>query len=209
MGGIKVEKANIYQRILKIQSELENVKKNLTVGQGSRAYKAVSERDVLDAVKELEQKYGVYSYCYDREIIMTQETTSSSGAINYWQRLKCKYRFVNVDEPSEFIETITYADGVDTLDKGSGKAMTYADKYALMKTYKISTGDDPDKDASEEQAKTQKVEVKKATEKQVAMIKELYDEENIGKMLGFYKISKLEDLSIQQASEVISRKKGK
>ena len=29
--------------------------------------------------------------------------------------------------------------------------MTYADKYALMKAYKISTGDDPDKEASEEQ----------------------------------------------------------
>lgn len=28
--------------------------------------------------------------------------------------------------------------------------MTYADKYALMKAYKITTGDDPDKDASPE-----------------------------------------------------------
>jgi hypothetical protein len=28
--------------------------------------------------------------------------------------------------------------------------MTYADKYALMKAYKISTGDDPDQNASVE-----------------------------------------------------------
>ena len=28
--------------------------------------------------------------------------------------------------------------------KGSGKAMTYSDKYALMKAYKISTGEDVD-----------------------------------------------------------------
>ena len=28
--------------------------------------------------------------------------------------------------------------------------MTYGDKYALMKAYKISTGDDPDQTASEE-----------------------------------------------------------
>ena len=33
--------------------------------------------------------------------------------------------------------------------------MTYADKYALMKAYKISTGDDPDKEASEETPKHQ------------------------------------------------------
>ena len=29
-------------------------------------------------------------------------------------------------------------------DKAPGKAMTYADKYALLKAYKIQTGDDPD-----------------------------------------------------------------
>ena len=38
--------------------------------------------------------------------------------------------------------------------------MTYADKYALMKAYKISTGDDPDQDPSKEErykrAKTEK-----------------------------------------------------
>ena len=30
----------------------------------------------------------------------------------------------------------------------TGKAMTYADKYALMKAYKIITGDDPDQEPS-------------------------------------------------------------
>ena len=39
---------------------------------------------------------------------------------------------------------MSIADGLDPADKGSGKAMTYADKYALMKAYKIMTGDDPD-----------------------------------------------------------------
>ena len=45
---------------------------------------------------------------------------------------------------------VTFAEGIDAQDKGSGKAMTYGDKYALMKAYKISTGDDPDQNASEE-----------------------------------------------------------
>jgi hypothetical protein len=65
-------------------------------------------------------------------------------------RIETVYRFVNVDQPEEYIETTTFAEGIDTQDKGSGKAMTYADKYALMKAYKISTGDDPDQNASEE-----------------------------------------------------------
>lgn len=65
-------------------------------------------------------------------------------------RIKTVYRFVNVDEPTDFIETTVFSEGFDSQDKGSGKAMTYGDKYALMKAYKISTGDDPDATASEE-----------------------------------------------------------
>ena len=53
---------------------------------------------------------------------------------------------MNIDNPKEYIETISYGTGLDTGDKAAGKAMTYADKYALMKMYKISTGNanDPD-----------------------------------------------------------------
>ena len=66
-------------------------------------------------------------------------------------RIETVYRFVNVDDPSDYIETVTFAEGIDAQDKGSGKAMTYGDKYALMKAYKISTGDDPDQDPSKEE----------------------------------------------------------
>ncbi|MDQ9734072.1 ERF family protein, partial [Acinetobacter baumannii] len=58
------------------------------------------------------------------------------------------YKFVNVENPEESIEIISYGDGIDTQDKAVGKAMTYADKYALMKAYKIISGDDPDQDKS-------------------------------------------------------------
>lgn len=52
------------------------------------------------------------------------------------------------------------------------------------------------------------VETKKATAKQVEMIKGLYDEDNQAKMLEYYHIDKLEDLSLKDASNVIAKKKG-
>ena len=64
-------------------------------------------------------------------------------------RVETVYRFVNTDKPDEYIDITTYGDGVDTQDKAPGKAMTYSDKYALLKAYKIMTGDDPDQNASE------------------------------------------------------------
>jgi hypothetical protein len=150
---------NIYQKMAAITAELQTVAKNLTVETGKgKSYKAVSERDVIDAVKPIEAKHGVYSYPADREVLEAVALESESeynGKITkkttFFSRIKTVYRFVNVDDPQDFIETVTFAEGIDAQDKGSGKAMTYADKYALMKAYKISTGDDPDQTASVEE----------------------------------------------------------
>jgi hypothetical protein len=77
------------------------------------------------------------------------ETETQYGTkTTFYTRIKTVYRFVNVDDPTDFIETVTFSVGLDSGDKGDGKAMTYGDKYALMKAYKISTGDDPDAQAS-------------------------------------------------------------
>lgn len=149
---------NIYQKMAAITADLQTVAKNLTVPSGGKSsYKAVSERDIIDAVKPLEAKYGVYSYPCKREVIESQTLESESeyqGRVTkkttFFTRIMTVYRFVNTEKPDEFIEMVTFAEGIDPQDKGSGKAMTYADKYALMKAYKISTGDDPDQNASEE-----------------------------------------------------------
>ena len=143
---------NIFQKMAAVTNELQTVAKNLTVSTGkNNSYKAVSERDIIDAVKPLEVKHGIYSYPCDREIIESQtlESATEYGVkTSFFSRIKTVYRFVNVDDPEDYIETVTFAEGIDSQDKGSGKAMTYADKYALMKAYKISTGEDPDQNGS-------------------------------------------------------------
>ena len=74
---------------------------------------------------------------------------------NRYLRIETVYRFVNIDNPEEYIDITTYGDGIDPQDKAVGKAMTYSDKYALLKAYKIITGEDPDQFKSEE-GKTEK-----------------------------------------------------
>ena len=148
---------NVYQRLLAIENELTNVAKNLSVGVGKSSYKAVGEADVLKAVKPLEAKYGVYSYPSSRRIVESAVLENEATDYNnnkvikksFFERIETVYRFVNVDNPSEYIEITSYGDGIDTGDKSVGKACTYADKYALLKAYKIITGDDPDQDESQ------------------------------------------------------------
>lgn len=150
---------NIYEKLSAISIELSAVAKNLEVGVGASKYKAVGEADVLRAVKPLEAKYKVYSYPVRRSII--ESGTIENESIDFktkervikkqlFERMEVTYRFVNMEQPSEYIDIISYGDGIDSQDKSVGKAMTYADKYALLKAYKIITGDDPDQYASDD-----------------------------------------------------------
>ena len=156
---IDVKELNIYEKMSLITTEMAVIEKNLKVAVNAKnSYKAVSERDVLDNVKPLEAKYRVYSYPLKREITdkdtLVKETEYNGNITRtntLFMRLNTIYRFINMDKPEEYIDIDTFGDGLDAGDKAPGKAMTYADKYALMKAYKISTGDDTDKEASLEQ----------------------------------------------------------
>ena len=207
---IRLKEMNLFEKMQLITNEIGVVEKGLQVRVTDKSsYKAVSERDVLDAVKPIEQKYRVFSLPISRRIIaqdvlekVSEYNGKTSKTYTMYMRIETTYRFYNIDKPDEYIDTITYADGLDTGDKASGKAMTYADKYALMKAYKISTGDDPDKEASAEQGYTSV----KATSKQIEAVKKLVRDTQA--MLEHYNISKIEDLTLEQASEIIAKKGG-
>lgn len=178
-GKNDMSEMNLYKRMSAITNEITRVAKNLSVGEGTGSYKAVGEADVLAAVRPAEEKFGVYSYPLEREIVESAvlSTVGYNGKEKKMQflRVRTVYRFVNIDKPEEHIDITTYGDGVDTQDKAPGKAMTYGDKYALLKAYKIITGEDPDQTKSEDMArKDEKPEyTPMATDKQIAFIKKL------------------------------------
>ena len=207
---------NIYEKLLGITSEIKNVNKNLDVGVGKNSYKAVGEADVLFAVKQLEQKYKVYSYPCHREVIdraILETEKEYNGNVTkgnqIFLRIETIYRFVNIEKPDEYIEITTYGDGIDTQDKAVGKAMTYADKYALLKAYKIITGDDPDQEHSPDNAKYTKAQTddRKATPKQIEVLSKTYTGENLSKLLKSCGVENIEDISMTKASELIGKLK--
>ena len=51
------------------------------------------------------------------------------------------------------------------------------------------------------------MEEKKATNKQIEMIKQLYDAENIAKMLEYFNVASLDEMSLKDASDVIAKKR--
>lgn len=94
-----------------------------------------------------------------------------------------------------------------------GSKHTYLKRYLYMNALELAEGDavdatigKVDKPKENIQKGEENVCKSKATEVQVKKIKELYDLENIAKMLIYYQVEKLEDLSVQQASQVIRKK---
>lgn len=87
-----------------------------------------------------------------------------------------------------------------------GAVVTYYRRYLYMACLDLVENDQVDASLDNDN-RNAKVEDKKATPKQVEMIRQLYDEENIAKMLEYYNINSLEELPIKTASEVIARKR--
>lgn len=205
-----IKKLNIYEKMSAITNELGVVAKNLNVDMGKgKSYKAVQEKDVLDAVKPIEEKYRVYSYPKERKVIdngILEKETQYGISKNMYLRIETIYEFVNIDNPEEKITMTSYADGIDSGDKATGKAMTYSDKYSLLKAYKIATGDDPDKEASPEKGYRQPQDTKLLEEFERLVIETESDRQEIYKYFKVTDITDLDNAKLQLAIDILKRK---
>lgn len=234
MSETKVEqkvKLNIHQKMLQATMNISRVGKNLKIEMGKdkngnvRSYKAVSEGDVLNAVKSVEIELGIYSYPVSRTItetgILVNVATYGDKTVErkeQFMRIETVYRFVNIDDPKDYLDVTTYGDGIDGGDKAPGKAMTYADKYALLKAYKIETGDDPDQEGSKEYSKVEpkykSKEERREEESSFSMTTKCSEEaatsiilastpERLKSLLEYYKVKLVSDLSERQAHDAL------
>lgn len=119
-----------------------------------------------------------------------------------------KLEFYLYDIETGFYETsIITGEGIDKGDKAGYKAYTGALKYYLANTFMVATGDDPETESPDNKMNS-KVE-KKATPKQVELLEGILDDEELEKTIAHYGIKDLNELTMKQASALISRKKGK
>lgn len=149
-----METKNIFQKIQSVSNEIKNIEKKLVVGEGKNAYNAVGDQDVTLAVKEAESKHGIVSVPFKQELVKSEilrVANKGMETIKYVDIVKMTTRIYNIDNPSEYIDIETFGRGLDSGDKGFGKASTYARKYALLNAYKIATGEDPDAEKSKEE----------------------------------------------------------
>ncbi|MED1953956.1 ERF family protein [Brevibacillus centrosporus] len=134
-----MSKAQLYKKIHEVMKEVEYLQKDDLVAFKETRYKAISEEKVTSTVRASLIKHGLV-------IIPIEQKHSKEGNLT---SVDVTYKIVDIDT-GEFETAVSSGTGADTQDKGVGKAMTYAYKYLLLRTFAIPTGDDPDKISSAE-----------------------------------------------------------
>lgn len=162
---------NIYQKINEVMKNIEYLTKDDKVEFGTTKYKAISEEKVTTAVRDQLVKQGIVIIPVQQES-ENKELIRTEKSVNMLTSVHTKYRIQNIDDVNDFIEVESNGTGVDTQDKGVGKAMTYAYKYMLLRTFAIPTGEDPDKISSAETDSKLKKEIEEAQEKVISKEKE-------------------------------------
>lgn len=194
---------NIYQKLIEVRKVVPYLQKAATGAQ----YKYVSSSQVLAAVREKMDEVGLMlipSVIANRVSV----TTNAKGAQVYFTELDMEYTWVNAENPDEKVISRWYGQGIDTAgEKGVGKALTYAEKYFMLKYFNISTdADDPDsfqdkvdrtmpsKPITQEQVGTLKTNVLKFAEMRGKTEKDVY---------AALKVSDVTKLTEQDAAKVI------
>ena len=128
----KVEVLNVHQRISRIMSEIDYIKKDKSINFGKGGgFTVVGHDAVTKLIHPLLVKHGV-------NIIPTIKQTIQEGNRS---RVDLEFRWVNIDNPDDHFITEASGYGIDQQDKGIGKGWSVAQRYTVLKTLHLETGD--------------------------------------------------------------------
>ena len=161
---------SIYKKLLAVQKELKGLSKD----KKSFNYDYVTGNKLLGFIKPIMNEQG---------LILKQEVTkveteriqykTSKGAEKDEVLYKVWQKFTWVDiETGDKDENEFFSSGMNEFEKGLGSALTYAERYFLLKYFHIATDED-DIDNSDRKAKEQENDLKEYNKKMDSCVKYL------------------------------------
>ena len=163
-----MEQTNIYKKLLTIQEKIKGLSKD----KKSHNYNYVTGNKLLSFIKPLmdEQKLIL------KQEILTIENTRQDYKTKYGEKSeilsKVMMRFTWIDcETGEKDENLFGANGQNDWEKGLGSALTYGERYFLLKFFHIPTDkDDIDNSDRKQEAAAPSKETKALSELEISFI---------------------------------------
>lgn len=136
------EKRSLVMKLAEVMKQVKYIEKK---GFNSfHRYKYATESDVAEKVREVLAENGVMMIPNVTSQTV-REHVNAKGKTEYIATVHMEFNFYD-GESGEKITFNMVGEGQDAGDKAVYKAITGAQKYALMKAFMIPTGDDPEAD---------------------------------------------------------------
>jgi hypothetical protein len=199
------QELNLREKFAEVRRRLGYVQKR---GHNERHnYNYVTAADLAAAVGDILAELGVV-VIPQLQSISTEPPRSSSERI---ARIVMNYRFVDARSGEELTVRVA-GEGADAGDKAPYKAMTGALKYALLQSFLLATGDDPEDARADSRAALGSERV--ITPEQVRELQQLIEETGteLERVLAYYRVSALSEMtegSYRRALELLNRKLAK
>jgi len=196
------QELNLREKFAEVRRRLGYVQKR---GHNERHnYSYVTAADLAGSVGDILAELGVV-VIPQLQSISTETPRSSSDRI---ARVVMNYRFVDARSGEELTVRVP-GEGADPGDKAPYKAMTGALKYALLQSFLLSTGDDPEDERANSRAALGSERV--ITPEQVRELQGLIEETGteLERVLAYYRISALGEMtdgSYRRALDLLNRK---
>jgi hypothetical protein len=131
---------NIYEKLIEVRKTVPYLQKE----NKGHQYQYVGSSQVLSAVRAKMDAMGLLLIPSVKSHTVNIE--NANGRTTYFTELEMDFIWVNAEKPDEKITCPWYGQGIDIAgEKGVGKALTYAEKYFMLKSFNIATDkDDPD-----------------------------------------------------------------
>jgi hypothetical protein len=199
---------NLRQKLAEVRRRIGYVQKR---GHNERFnYSYVTAADIAGSVGDILAELGVIVIPSLEEI--SYESAAGRGGTAPMARVIMAYTFADVDSGEEVVATAS-GQGLDAGDKAPYKAMTEALKYALLQTFLLATGDDPEDERVE--ARFNKPSSGRAINpEQVRDLEKLIEDTgtNLQRLLAYYKVASLSEMTefaYRVAVKVLNRKLAK
>jgi len=152
----------IYQKLLTIQQRVNGLGKD----KSTYNYKYVTGDKLLGEVKPMMNELGLL---LKQEVLSIENTrqdyvTKSGSKSEILSKVMMKFTWIDT-ESGEQDENLFGANGQNDWEKGLGSALTYAERYFILKSFNIPTGeDDPDAFQNKYMSEEEKKSIKDAEE---------------------------------------------
>ena len=201
---------NLRQKLAEVRRRIGYIQKRGFNERNNYSY--VTAADLAGAVGDILAELGVV-IVPTLESIAYEAGRNGGAEIARSAQVVMSYTFTDVDTGEEITAKVA-GQGLDAGDKAPYKAMTGALKYALLQSFLLATGDDPEEERINHSAASGNGSDRLVTAEEARQLRALIDETEteLERVLSYYKVNSLEEMresSYRRAVELLNRKRAK